>query len=180
VGAPSEPNTALSLSTLWASNALNSFRRNVVLAHAAPTLTMTFVPVMATHLCSRSGRIRENPLLAWLVPRYERALCLALAHSRLVVTATVVVVAVALDLGTRVGREFLPQLDEGVVWIRATLPPGVAIEKSAEIASRMRDAIRGAPEVRLVSSQTGRQDSNTEPFGPNRRRGDRHRMEVNR
>lgn len=131
-------------------------------------LTMTFVPVMATRLCSRSGRLRENPLLAWLVPRYVRVLRIALAHSGLVIAATIVVVAVALGLGSRVGREFLPQLDEGVVWIRATLPPGVAIEKSAEIASRMRDLIRRAPEVRLVSSQTGRQDSNTEPFGPNR------------
>jgi cobalt-zinc-cadmium resistance protein CzcA len=131
-------------------------------------LTMTLVPAMATYLFARSGRIRENPFLAWLTPRYETVLRAALTRSGVVVAVTVLVQVAALGLGSRLGQEFLPQLDEGVVWIRATLPPGVAIEKSADIASRMRDLIRRSPEVRLVSSQTGRQDSNTEPFGPNR------------
>lgn len=79
-----------------------------------------------------------------------------------------VVVAAAFLCSASLGTEFLPQLDEGVIWLRANLPPGVSLAKSAEIGGVMRDVIRGFPEVRLVSSQTGRNDSGTDPFGPNR------------
>ena len=78
------------------------------------------------------------------------------------------VVAGALYLGTSLGTEFLPQLDEGVIWIRANLPAGISLEKSAELARQIRVLIRESPEVKLVASQTGRNDSGTDPFGPNR------------
>ena len=68
----------------------------------------------------------------------------------------------------RLGTEFLPQLDEGVIWIRANLPAGISLEKSAAVAGRIRELIRQSPEVKLVMSQTGRNESGTDPFGPNR------------
>ena len=74
----------------------------------------------------------------------------------------------AVGIGSRLGSEFLPQLDEGVLWIRANLPPGISLQESAKIASEMRSLIKRHPEVKLVSSQTGRNDSGTDPFGPNR------------
>jgi cobalt-zinc-cadmium resistance protein CzcA len=74
----------------------------------------------------------------------------------------------ALWLATQLGSQFLPQLDEGVMWIRANLPPGISLAKSAETANDMRAIIRQSPEVRVVSSQSGRVDSGTDPFGPNR------------
>jgi AcrB/AcrD/AcrF family/Outer membrane efflux protein len=69
---------------------------------------------------------------------------------------------------TQLGTEFLPQLDEGVIWIRANLPPGISLQKSSEIASQMRAIIKQSPEVRTVMSQSGRNDSGSDPFGPNR------------
>ena len=69
-------------------------------------------------------------------------------------------------LNDRYGRA--PQLDEGVIWIRANLPAGIALGKSAELARQIRMLIRQSPEVRRVASQTGRNDSGTDPFGPNR------------
>ncbi|PYV39572.1 MAG: CusA/CzcA family heavy metal efflux RND transporter, partial [Acidobacteria bacterium] len=66
------------------------------------------------------------------------------------------------------GSEFLPQLDEGVIWVRANFPAGISLTKSAEMASRIRSLLRQAPEVKMVSSQTGRNDSGTDPYGPNR------------
>src|SRR5262252_4668025 len=62
----------------------------------------------------------------------------------------------------------MPQLDEGVIWIRANLPAGISLEKSAEVAGRIRDLIRQSREIRLVMSQSGRNESGTDPFGPNR------------
>ena len=67
-----------------------------------------------------------------------------------------------------VGTEFLPQLDEGVIWIRSNLPPGISLEESAQTAARIRELIRQSPEVQMVMSQTGRNDSGMDPFGPNR------------
>ena len=78
------------------------------------------------------------------------------------------IVAGAVWLGAGLGSEFLPQLDEGVIWIRANLPPGISVEKSAEVAATMRRLIRQSPEVTMVTSQTGRNESGTDPFGPNR------------
>ena len=73
-----------------------------------------------------------------------------------------------LALAGAVGTEFLPQLDEGVIWIRSNLPSGISLEESAETATRIRQLIRQSPEVKMVMSQTGRNDSGMDPFGPNR------------
>jgi cobalt-zinc-cadmium resistance protein CzcA len=71
-------------------------------------------------------------------------------------------------LATNLGTEFLPVLDEGTIWVRANLPPGTSLQKSAVVASQIRSAIARFPEVRGVASQSGRNDSGTDPFGPNR------------
>jgi cobalt-zinc-cadmium resistance protein CzcA len=71
-------------------------------------------------------------------------------------------------LAAQLGTEFLPSLDEGTIWIRSNLPPGTSLEKSASVASRMREVLKQFPEVRRVASQAGRNDAGTDPFGPNR------------
>lgn len=130
--------------------------------------SLTLVPVLATYLFPGGCRAWRNPAVRWLTGRYEGALRFLLARPWKVLAATASVLAGAFFLGRGVGTEFLPQLDEGVIWIRAVLPPGITLEKSAEVAGQIRSIIRESPEVRLVTSQTGRQESNTEPFGPNR------------
>jgi cobalt-zinc-cadmium resistance protein CzcA len=131
-------------------------------------LTLTLVPALATYAFRGGSRLRQNRFLAWLGPRYEWVLGLAIRRAPAVAVVSAVVALGAVLLVGTLGREFLPQLDEGVIWVRATLPPGVSIEKSAEVAGQIRELLGKSAEVRLVSSQTGRQDSNTEPFGPNR------------
>jgi cobalt-zinc-cadmium resistance protein CzcA len=78
------------------------------------------------------------------------------------------VVGGTLWLAPFVGIQFLPQLDEGVIWIRANLAPGISLAKAAETANVMRSIIQQSPEVKMVMSQSGRNDSGTDPFGPNR------------
>ena len=92
----------------------------------------------------------------------------ALPRPRLVLGIAGAVVLGAFGLAGALGIEFLPNLDEGVIWIRAVLPPGISIEKSAEIAGVIRGIVREYPEVQLASSQSGRNDSGTDPYGPNR------------
>src|SRR5262249_5001462 len=108
----------------------------------------------------------------WILDRvtaaYERIVRVTVRHAALTMIVAFGVVLASLYLGTHLGSEFIPPLDEGEVWIRANLPSGVSLETSAELASRMRALILQSPEVRGVSSQTGRNDSGTDPFGPNR------------
>lgn len=131
-------------------------------------LALTLIPVLATYLFRHGARSWENPLLPWLSKRYESVLGQALKRPLTVFGISGAVVLGAFALGGALGAEFLPSLDEGVIWVRANLPPGISLEKSAEIAGKIRGLISQFPEVELVSSQTGRNDSGTDPYGPNR------------
>ena len=131
-------------------------------------LTMTLIPVLATYIFARRSKTKTNRIFAALAPKYERLVRFTMRRAVAVVVAMSILTLGAVWLFGRLGGEFLPRLDDGVIWIRAALAPGSAIEESAAVASRIRELIRQSPEVALVTSQTGRQDSNTEPFGPNR------------
>jgi cobalt-zinc-cadmium resistance protein CzcA len=131
-------------------------------------LALTLIPVLATYVFRGGAKSWENPVFAAMTRAYERLLG-AVTRRPLAVTAVAGgVVLAALLLATQLGSEFLPQLDEGVIWVRANLPAGVSLDKSSQIAARIRGVLGQFPEVRLVSSQTGRNDSGTDPYGPNR------------
>jgi len=131
-------------------------------------ITMTLIPVLATYVFAGRTIIRPNRWLARLAPRYDRLVRASMQQARVIALIMLILALAGFWLAGRMGTEFLPQLDEGVIWVRAGLTPGTAIEESASVAAHIRELIRQSPEVRFVSSQTGRQDSNTEPFGPNR------------
>jgi len=131
-------------------------------------LSLTLVPVLATYGFERGAPARPNRALDRLRDAYARLLAGALARASTVALAAFGVVVLAFAVGTKLGSEFLPQLDEGVVWIRANLPPGTSLDKSAEVAGHIRALVGKWPEVARVSSQSGRNDSGTDPYGPNR------------
>lgn len=131
-------------------------------------IALTLIPVLATYLFRNNASSWDNPLFRYTYNGYGRLLHWAISKSGLVVLIALLTVGGAFALAAALGSEFLPQLDEGVIWVRANLPPGTSLEKSAEIASDMRQLIAQSPEVKDVASQTGRNDSGTDPFGPNR------------
>jgi cobalt-zinc-cadmium resistance protein CzcA len=131
-------------------------------------LSLTLIPALATWLFRRGVKIWENPVIRLVGGFYERLLGYGMRRAGLVVLIAVGLVIGSLLLAFRLGTEFLPQLDEGVIWIRANLPPGISLYKSAEVAGQMRAIIKQSPEVESVMSQSGRNDSGTDPFGPNR------------
>ena len=131
-------------------------------------LSLTVVPVLATWVFRNGAPTRRSPLLEWVFDRYELAVGWTLAHTRVVIATASTLVVLVMVLGGSLGTEFLPQLDEGVIWIRSNLTPGISLEESAETAARMRELIRQSPEVKMVMSQSGRNDSGMDPFGPNR------------
>jgi len=127
--------------------------------------TFTISPVLASVLLPDTVRERETLLL-----RHLRRAYLALLHaamrwrwSTLGIGAAVLVIG-ALVL-PRLGTEFLPRLEEGNLWIRATLPPTISLDAGERYVKRMRDIIRSVPEVITVVSQHGRPDDGTDPTG---------------
>jgi cobalt-zinc-cadmium resistance protein CzcA len=131
-------------------------------------LALTLIPVLATYLFRHSPKSWENPVVTWLHQRYARMLEATINHPWRVVAGAGGVVAASMLLASLLGSEFLPQLDEGVLWIRANFPAGISLEKSAELASEIRALVKQSPEVKEVTSQTGRNDDGTDPYGPNR------------
>ena len=130
--------------------------------------SLTLVPVAASYLFRNGCKVWHNPLIDHMTGWYEKALRISLRQPWRMAATACLLIAGAGALGTSLGTEFLPQLDEGLIWIRSNLPPGVSLAKSAQIASDIRELLHQSPEVSLVASQSGRVDSGTDPFGPNR------------
>ena len=131
-------------------------------------LSLTLVPALATFVFRGGARPRRHRVLEWARAWYVRVLWPAVRVPALTTALALAVVGISLFVGARLGTEFLPQLDEGVIWIRASLPAGISLEKSSALASRIRELILQSPEVKLVMSQSGRNEAGTDPFGPNR------------
>ena len=69
-------------------------------------------------------------------------------------------------LGATIGRDFLPTLDEGSIWLQLTLPPGISLTKAAEMSNELRRATLEFPEVSYIVTQLGRNDDGTDPWTP--------------
>jgi len=111
----------------------------------------------------------ENPVLTSLRPRYGRLVGTLLRNRRGVFAVVIAFLAFTLLVVLpRLGTEFLPYLDEGVVWVRANFPEGTALEQTAAFGRRMREIVLELPDVRFVTVQSGRNDSGTDPFPSSR------------
>jgi cobalt-zinc-cadmium resistance protein CzcA len=128
-------------------------------------LALTTLPVLCA-LILRGGVVeRRNPVFEWIRDRYASALDLALARPRWTTGACVGIFAAAVLLATRIGAEFMPHLDEGALWVRATMPSTISLEESAKLVPEMRSIIHSFPEVTDVASEHGRPDDGTDATG---------------
>src|SRR5262249_56021188 len=109
-----------------------------------------WIPALAMWLFRRGVKIWENPVIHWVGDFYERLLIHGMRRAKLVVLVSVGLVAGSLLLASRLGTEFLPQLDEGVIWIRANLPPGVSLSNTPEIPNPMPAPITQSPELHIL------------------------------
>jgi cobalt-zinc-cadmium resistance protein CzcA len=127
------------------------------------------VPVLATILFRNGYEEWENPVLKVIRPVYAVIIQAMLAGRWLVVGAAICLLAlVVVKVVPRLGIEFLPYMDEGVIWVRANFPEGTALQQSSEYGRRIREVALEFPDVRAISVQAGRNDSGTDPFPPSR------------
>ena len=124
---------------------------------------LLFAPVLASYRRSvRSGHTADPRLMHWLKHRYERILLRVIRRRNMVLATSVVLLVAALGSFAAVGGEFMPALEEGNLWIRATLPQDVSLDLSTRLADEMRATIASFPEVYQVVSQLGRPDDGTD------------------
>jgi cobalt-zinc-cadmium resistance protein CzcA len=130
---------------------------------------LILVPVLASLLFRRGYKEWENPLLHWITPVYIHAVEWLLKGRWLVATLSVAGLTMVLVLLVpRLGTEFLPYLDEGVIWVRANFPEGTALEQTSEFGGKLREIALEFPDISFAIVQAGRNDDGTDPFPPSR------------
>ncbi len=129
--------------------------------------TFTITPVLAAYLLPRRIEEKETKIVEKLRHYYEPALRWTLKNTRVVIACGGGFIVIAMLLVTQLGSEFLPALEEGNLWIRASMPPTISLEAGTAKANRMREIIKAYPEVTTVVSQHGRPDDGSDASGFN-------------
>ncbi|HKF69335.1 MAG TPA: efflux RND transporter permease subunit, partial [Vicinamibacterales bacterium] len=127
--------------------------------------TFTVTPVLATLLLPEQVHEVETIVVRVLRRLYEPVLRWALSHRAITVTTGVVFLAGALLLIPRLGGEFLPVLEEGNLWIRATMPQTISLEAGMPVVDGIRHILKSRPEVITAVSQHGRPDDGSDAAG---------------
>jgi len=128
-------------------------------------LTLALVPVLCAWVLRRGVRQRRNPVFEAARTAYRQGLDWCLAHPRATIGASAVAFGLSLLLATRVGAEFMPHLDEGAIWVRATMPYTISFDESSKLVPEIRTVLRSFPEVTIVADEHGRDDDGTDPTG---------------
>jgi heavy metal efflux system protein len=127
--------------------------------------SLTLLPVMCAVVMHKGVRDEEGPLLGRFKRWYLRVLDRCIVRPR----ATILVCAIALAVSSLtlfgIGSEFMPKLDEGALWVRATMPYTISFDESRKIAPEIRKILRSFPEVTIVADEHGRPDDGTDPTG---------------
>ncbi|MEO6915877.1 MAG: CusA/CzcA family heavy metal efflux RND transporter, partial [Chitinophagaceae bacterium] len=128
-------------------------------------LTLTLVPLLSSILLNKNVKEKHNPFVEGLTKGVMYLFSTVYRRKRIVLTAAALIVGIGLFAFKFLGSEFLPELDEGAIYIRATCPLSVSLGDATSLANKMRRIILKFPEVKQVMSQTGRPNDGTDATG---------------
>jgi heavy metal efflux system protein len=126
--------------------------------------TLTLVPGLAYLAFRKPGHVYHNRWLERLTLGYERILNTCLHQPQIIYGITIFAVFAVIGLGATVGRDFLPDLDEGSLWLQVQMPTGLALNQASDMAADLRRAVLKYPEVSYIVTQVGRNDDGTDPW----------------
>ena len=126
-------------------------------------LSFTLVPFLSKIAFRNHVPHEETKLMHWFMNRYEPALKWALAHARKVLVFALAALAITAALVPQLGTEFLPELNEGSIWVNITLPTSVSVDEAKSDLRKLRGILASFPEVNAVVSKAGRPEDGTDP-----------------
>jgi len=126
-------------------------------------LSLTLVPLLCYWMLRKNLPEKENWLVHWCKGVYKPTLVWAIGHKKIVIGAALAALAASLAVAPRLGTEFLPELNEGSIWINVPLPSSVSVTEAQSENAKFRAAIAKVPEVSSVMSKAGRPEDGTDP-----------------
>ena len=128
-------------------------------------ITLSLLPVLCAWFMRQGVRERRNAIMDWIRERYTRGLDYCLGRPWATGIGSAIVFALSLLLVPGIGAEFMPHLDEGALWVRATMPYTISFDEAARITPQIRSILSSFPEVTTVASELGRPDDGTDSTG---------------
>lgn len=129
-------------------------------------VALFLIPGLGYALYKKPRKIYHNKWLERLTEKYSKAIIKLIKKPQKVLFTVLGIFAVAMGLTVMVGKDFLPTLDEGSIWLQVNLPPGITIDRSKELSDTLRARTMKYPEVTYIAVQAGRNDDGTDPFTP--------------
>jgi heavy metal efflux system protein len=127
--------------------------------------TLTLVPVLVSILLKKNIKEKRNPIVHTMTASILSGFRFVFRHKRLSMAIAIIGVTAGLYSFRFLGSEFLPELNEGSIWVRATLPYSISLDTSVAKARQMQEIMMRFPQVRRIMCQTGRPDDGTDVAG---------------
>lgn len=127
--------------------------------------TLTLVPVLSHILLNKNVKEKHNVFVAFWDRVVEKGFRFTFRNKRLSLIVALVLLGATLFSAKFLGTEFLPQLNEGSLWVTAEMPMSTSLRESMKVTDELKNVIRSFPEVTGVLSQTGRSNDGTDPNG---------------
>ncbi len=125
---------------------------------------LILIPGLAFAVYRKPQKVYQNRWLEKLIEIYKHQTTKIIAAPKKLIAPVAAILLAVVGLSVYVGKDFLPELDEGSIWLQVQLPPGMSLEKSSEMATTLRDSLKKFDEVTYVMTQTGRDDEGVCPF----------------
>ena len=130
----------------------------------ALSAALILLPGLAFAIYKKPQKVYQNRWLERLTEMYKRQTAKMINAPKKIIVPMATVLVLTIGLSVFVGKDFLPPLDEGSIWIQVQMPPGISLEKAKEMSSVFRNKLKEFDEVTYVMTQTGRDDEGVDPW----------------
>jgi len=127
--------------------------------------TLTLVPVLIRLLLNKNVQEKHNPVVHSITEKFMRGFDFTYSHKKVTLIIATCIIGVGLFSFRFIGSEFIPELNEGAIWLRIQLPYSASLDKSIEVSKQVRSTLMKFPQVINIISQTGRPDDGTDVTG---------------
>ena len=127
--------------------------------------TLTLVPVLISMLLNKNVKEKNNPFEHFMHKIILSGFIVSFKNKKFVLILSAIILVVGLFSFTFLGTEFLPELNEGAIWLRVQLPYSASLQKGVDVSVQTRNILMKFPQVKTVVSQTGRPDDGTDVAG---------------